>query len=44
MQGSYNLGPKAQRIDDPEEWTTEKIKERAAGLDSDKGPEGDFDD
>ncbi len=42
--GSYNLGPKAQRIDDPEEWTAEKIKERAAGLDSDKGPEGDFDD
>jgi len=42
--GSYNLGPKAQRIDNPEEWTAEKIKERAAGLDSDKGPEGDFDD
>ena len=42
--GSYDLGPKAQRIDDPNDWTTEKIKERAAGLDSDKGPEGNFDD
>jgi hypothetical protein len=42
--GSYNPGPKAQRIDDPNDWTPEKIKERAAGLDSDKGPEGDFDD
>jgi len=42
--GSYDLGPKAQRIDSPDDWTTEKIKERAAGLSSDKGPEGDFDD
>lgn len=42
--GSYNLGPKAQRIDDPNEWTAEKIKERAAGLSSDKGPKGNFDD
>ena len=42
--GSYDLGPKAQRIDDPNDWTTEKIKERAAGLDSDKGSEGNFDD
>lgn len=42
--GSYNLGPKAKRIEDPGEWTTEKIKARAAGLSSDKGPEGNFDD
>ena len=42
--GSYDLGPKAQKIDNPDDWTPEKIKERAAGLDSDKGPEGDFDD
>ena len=42
--GSYNLGPKAKRIDDPDDWTTEKIKARAAVLASDKGPEGNFDD
>ncbi|MFC1839683.1 class II fructose-bisphosphate aldolase [Thermodesulfobacteriota bacterium] len=42
--GSYDLGPKAGRIDNPDDWTTEKIKERAKGLSSDKGPEGDFDD
>ncbi len=42
--GSYNPGSKARRIDDPDDWTVEKIKERAAGLSSDKGPEGDFDD
>ena len=42
--GSYNLGPKARRIDDPDDWTTEKIRERAANLDSYKGPEGNFDD
>lgn len=41
---SYDLGPKAERIDNPDDWTTEKIKERAKGLSSDKGPEGDFDD
>lgn len=42
--GSYDLGPKAERIDNPDDWTTEKIRERAAGLSPDKGPEGDFDD
>lgn len=42
--GSYDLGPKAGRIEDPEAWTAEKMAERAASLDSDKGPEGDFDD
>ncbi len=42
--GSYDLGAKAQRIEDPADWTQEKIIERAATLDSDKGPEGDFDD
>lgn len=42
--GSYDLGPKAERIENPDEWTQEKIKERAAALDSDKGPEGNFDD
>ena len=42
--GSYDAGPKAHRIEDPARWTTEKIIERAATIESDKGPEGDFDD
>jgi fructose/tagatose bisphosphate aldolase len=42
--GSYNCGPKAQRIEDPQEWTPALIEERAAKIDSDKGPAGDFDD
>jgi fructose-bisphosphate aldolase class II len=41
---SHDLGPKAKRIEDPSEWTPEKIKSRAAAIDSNKGPEGDFDD
>ncbi len=42
--GSYDLGPKADRMEDPAEWTSEKIAEKAKSLDSDKGPAGDFDD
>ena len=42
--GSYGPAPKADRIEDPAEWTPEKIIERAAAIESDKGPEGDFDD
>ena len=42
--GTYDLGPKVGRIDDPAEWTLEKIASKAAALDSDKGPSGDFDD
>jgi fructose-bisphosphate aldolase class II len=42
--GSYDLGPKAGRIENPAEWTREKILERAATMERDKGPEGDFDD
>jgi fructose/tagatose bisphosphate aldolase len=41
---SYDLGPKVDCIEDPAQWTDEKIRERAAAIDSDKGPEGDFDD
>ena len=41
---SYDLGPKVDRIENPAQWTDEKIRERAAAIDSDKGPEGDFDD
>jgi len=42
--GSYDLGSKAGRIEDPAQWTEEKIIERGAAIDSDKGPAGDFDD
>jgi fructose-bisphosphate aldolase, class II len=42
--GSYDLGPKVGRIESPEDWTEEKIRAKAATLDSDKGPEGDFSD
>ncbi len=42
--GSYDMGAKAERIEDPADWTKEKIIERAKGLDTDRGPEGDFDD
>jgi len=42
--GSYDLGSKVGRIEDPGEWTAEKIIERGATIDSDKGPTGDFDD
>ncbi|MBW2466089.1 MAG: class II fructose-bisphosphate aldolase [Deltaproteobacteria bacterium] len=42
--GSYDLGHKVGRIEDPAQWTEEKIIERGATIVSDKGPEGDFDD
>ncbi len=42
--GSHDMGAKADRIEDPADWTKEKIIQRAAELDTDKGPEGDFDD
>lgn len=42
--GSHDPGPKGTRIEKPEEWTPEKISARAAAIESDKGPEGDFDD
>ena len=42
--GTYDPGPKATRIEDPAEWTFEKIIRRAETIVSDKGPEGDFDD
>ncbi|WP_319547448.1 class II fructose-bisphosphate aldolase [Desulfogranum marinum] len=42
--GSYDLGPKIGRIEPVEEWSEPEIRRRAAALDTDKGPEGDFDD
>jgi fructose-bisphosphate aldolase class II len=31
-------------MEDPAEWTEAKIREKAANIDSDKGPAGDFED
>ena len=42
--GSHDLGGKAERIEDPAEWTKEKIIERAKTLTINAGPQGDFDD
>ncbi len=42
--GSYDLGPKTGRIESPEAWTAAKIRERAAAMNTDKGPQGNFDD
>jgi len=42
--GSYNLGPKVRRMEDPAEWTESKIAEKAARLGADKGVAGKFDD
>lgn len=40
----YDPGPKAERIEDPQDWTAEKIAQRAELIESSDGPEGDFDD
>jgi len=42
--GTFDPGPKASRIENPENWTPEEIRRRATGLTSGKGPEGDFED
>jgi fructose-bisphosphate aldolase class II len=42
--GSFNLGGKAVRTENPSQWTPEMIQETAATLDSDKGPGGRFED
>ncbi|MFN3535698.1 MAG: class II fructose-bisphosphate aldolase, partial [Desulfatiglandales bacterium] len=41
---SYDLGPKATRIEDPEDWGEEKIREKAKALGGKRGPHGNFDD
>lgn len=43
-KGSYDMGPKAERIEDPAEWTPEKIIAKGTALDTDKGPKGNYDD
>lgn len=40
----FDPGSKARRIEDPAQWTADKIVERAKGYQSDKGPHGDFED
>jgi len=42
--GTCDPGSKVNRIEDPDEWTPEKIVQRAASITSEKGPKGDFDD
>ncbi len=42
--GSHNPGPKTSKIELIEEWTEDKIIDKASLITSDKGPEGDFDD
>ena len=42
--GTYDPGPKAARIENPDEWTREKIVKRSESINTDKGPKGDFDD
>jgi fructose-bisphosphate aldolase class II len=41
---SYDMGPKARRMENPKDWTEDKIREKAKAIDSEKGPTGNFDD
>jgi fructose-bisphosphate aldolase, class II len=41
---SFEAGAKAKRLENPAEWTPEKIKEKAAMITGDKGATGNFDD
>ncbi len=41
---SYDLGPKSGRIENPAEWTNEKIAAKVKTLHGNKGPQGNFDD
>jgi fructose-bisphosphate aldolase, class II len=41
---SYDAGAKGRRIENPADWTPEKIKEKASHINSDKGAIGNFDD
>jgi len=42
--GSFDMGLKAERIEDQAEWTKDRIRERASKISGSKGTEGDFDD
>jgi fructose-bisphosphate aldolase class II len=39
---SFDAGVKAERIENPADWTQEKILQRASGITGEKGPKGDF--
>lgn len=41
---TFDPGPKAERIEDPQAWTPEKISHRAPLIESSASPEGNFDD
>lgn len=43
-EGSFHPGDKCEKIEDPNDWTEPKIREKAREIITDKGPEGDFDD
>jgi fructose/tagatose bisphosphate aldolase len=42
--GSYDVGPKGKRIENPADWSKEKLPRQAQGLSKDKGPAGNFED
>jgi fructose-bisphosphate aldolase class II len=42
--GTFDLGPKAERVEDPADWTEERITARASAMTTDKGPAGNFED
>ena len=42
--GTYDPGPKAEKIESKVDWSREKIVERAKTLNTDKGPQGNFED
>jgi fructose-bisphosphate aldolase class II len=42
--GSFDCGPKGERIEDPAAWTPEKIVQKAKALNAEKGSAGNFDD
>lgn len=44
LESGYRVPSKARRIEKPADWTPERIREQAAALQSDKGPQGNFDD
>ncbi len=41
---SHDPGPKAQKIENPDDWTEEKIVEKGGGSEKDTGNGGDYDD
>ncbi|ADK85598.1 ketose-bisphosphate aldolase class-II [Desulfarculus baarsii DSM 2075] len=42
--GTYDLGPKATRIEEPAQWTPAAIEQKAKSVVGNKGPAGNFDD